>query len=137
MTKICKAKGCTKKVAAKEICWAHYERLKTHGDIQEDIPVKSQTRRRGTGAVTKQGYIELTIDGIKVREHRLVMEQHLGRKLLPNENVHHKNGVKTDNRIENLELWTKTQPTGQRTEDLADWAEEILRLYRPQSLMVP
>jgi len=53
-----------------------------------------------------------------VAEHRYVMEQILGRPLLPGETPHHKNGQRADNRPENLELWPKPQPPGQRAEDL-------------------
>lgn len=55
----------------------------------------------------KNGYITISIGNKKYYKHRLIMEEHLGRKLKTSEQVHHINGNRQDNRIENLEIKTK------------------------------
>jgi hypothetical protein len=65
----------------------------------------------------------------RVPEHVLVFTEWLGRPLQSGENIHHKNGVRHDNSLSNLELWVVSQPAGQRPEDLVAWAREILERY--------
>lgn len=77
-------------------------------------------------------FAELRVEVARQEEHRYMMQQMIGRSLLPGETVHHRNGIRHDNRPENLELWTKAHPPGQRVTDLVKWAKEILTLYQSQ-----
>lgn len=66
----------------------------------------------------------------KTFEHVVVMSRHIGRRLIPKvETVHHKNGIRDDNKLGNLELWRKRQPSGQRVKDLIIWAKDLLAQY--------
>ncbi len=59
----------------------------------------------------------------RVFEHVMLMAGWLGRPLIKGETVHHKNGKRADNSRENLELWYRGQPAGQRVEDLILYLE--------------
>lgn len=104
-------------------------------------------KRQGLGKrVASNGYVTLRVAVIAdadlplframttpaspvVLEHRWVMAKHLGRPLRPDENVHHKDGNRTNNRLQNLELCTEVHPPGQRVFDQVKWAKKILKRY--------
>lgn len=122
----CSIDDCNAMVVARGWCNKHYRRWKRHGDPSKTIRTPSG---EGRAHLNSYGYLRLAVNGRDITEHRYVMEQHIGRTLVAGESVHHKNGIKTDNRIENLELWNIKQPAGQRAIDLLAYAHEILAQY--------
>lgn len=124
----CDVEGCDRLRRGRNYCHLHEERLRRYGDVGSVAP----TRVKGSGTATKEGYRRMwSPDGRRVMEHVLVMEEHLGRRLFAQENVHHRNGLVADNRLDNLELWVKTQPCGQRVSDLIEF---IVKHYRDDVL---
>jgi hypothetical protein len=123
-------------VTGRGLCGAHYWQ---QSKGQELRPVRRRAAN-GAGTTTEQGYRRVyapehpnaQANGT-ILEHVLVMSRHLDRPLRKGENVHHKNGVRDDNRLENLELWVTKQPLGQRVEDLVAWAREILETYEEEA----
>ena len=102
-----------------------------------NLPVGSRRRLVNAG-----GYAEVKTDNVRGSkrnwrlEHAHVMEQHIGRPLYSHENVHHLNGIRDDNRIENLELWSTSQPPGQRVIDKLEWARWFQAQYKDTQLLL-
>lgn len=129
----CSVRGCGALQKSVGFCGKHYQRRRTHGD-----PLVSLRAEVGNGSISVKGYRIVFRPGHpnanrhgRLPEHRLVMSEMLARPLLAEENVHHINGNRLDNRPENLELWVRTQPCGQRVQDLVEWAQSILERYGP------
>lgn len=99
----------------------------------------SEAGNKGARYIDPNGYVSITPKDCDkwlnnnskhtMLEHRFVMARYLNRPLTRYETVHHKNGNRQDNRIQNLELWTKSQPSGQRVKDKIKWAKSFLKQY--------
>jgi hypothetical protein len=127
----CAVDGCTEPAGpngARGYCSLHYKRLRSRGEIgtaeRERAPHLSTLP--GRSWLDPQGYRRVKVNGAIRGVHQLVMERHLGRRLRAYETVHHRNGVRHDNAVCNLELWAKPHPPGQRVADLVAW---VVREY--------
>lgn len=136
----CCIDGCDRQRYARGYCNTHYRRWLATGDARPDEPIRVVTgagfENHGYWVVPVAPEQRWLVGGdYQAFEHRLVMARHLGRPLSPDESVHHRNGIRTDNRLENLELWSSSHPAGQRVEEKVEHAVAILARYRPERLL--
>lgn len=131
----CSYPECTQPMRdiGRALCAGHRQQVVSGKELR---PLRPRRRPKGYRWIDDAGYAYLSMPGHAnsnvngyIFEHRFVMSEHLGRPLVPGENVHHTNGNRVDNRLENLELWSTSQPKGQRVVDKVAWAKEILALY--------
>jgi hypothetical protein len=104
---LCIVEGCEAQRVGSGYCSKHYQRWKKYGD-----PLFLKVAEPGSGSVNGEGYRLISVSGRRIKEHRYVMEQMIGRPLHSYETVHHKNGNKLDNRPENLEIWVGNHGNG-------------------------
>jgi hypothetical protein len=127
---ICLWNNCEKVVQKFGLCYVHADRKKRGAPMDGPTPLE-KSRQKSIKDVKwskdKSGYVTGSLHGKRRIQHRCIMEEKIGRELFKFENVHHINGIRDDNRIENLELWTKPQPCGQRPEDLVSWVIDHYR----------
>lgn len=133
----CQEDSCDRDAVKRGFCGAHYRQW-WRAERTQPIYLTGGRRVSSDGYVYVKcpGHVEGRKRGGWGLEHRMVMADTLGRALYADESVHHRNGDREDNRRENLELWSRWQPVGQRVEDKVAFAREILARYDPQPCAV-